>query len=79
MQETQTFEDELKTTINLNSVLLARNEELEAKLAEESQSKEGNLLLAFYFENHTRVYFGLILTLSCRIQGLARGSRHHPW
>jgi hypothetical protein len=48
MQETQTFEDKLKATIELNSILLAQNEELETKLTEESQSKEGNLPLYFY-------------------------------
>jgi hypothetical protein len=52
MQETQTIEDELKAMIEFNSIPLARNEELETKLTEESQSKEGNLLLSFYFKNH---------------------------
>jgi hypothetical protein len=50
MQETQTFVDELKATIELNSILLAQNEELKTKLIEEIQSKEGNLLLSFYFK-----------------------------
>jgi hypothetical protein len=50
MQETQTFVDELKATIELNLILLAQNEELETKLIEEIQSKEGNLLLSFYFK-----------------------------
>jgi hypothetical protein len=50
MQETQTFEDELMAMVELNSILLARNEELETKLTEEIQSKEGNPLLSFYFE-----------------------------
>jgi hypothetical protein len=36
MQETQTFEDELKEVSKLNSVLFAQNQELEAKLAKES-------------------------------------------
>jgi hypothetical protein len=52
MQETQTFEDELKATFEFNSILLARNEELETKLPKENQSKEGNLPLSFDFENH---------------------------
>jgi hypothetical protein len=43
MQETQVFEDELKEVSELNSVLYARNQELEAKLAEESQTKDGKL------------------------------------
>jgi hypothetical protein len=50
MQETQTFEDELMAMVELNSILLARNEELETKLTEEIQSKEGNPLLSFYFK-----------------------------
>jgi hypothetical protein len=37
MQETQTFKDELKATIELNSILLARNEELETNWANEIQ------------------------------------------
>jgi hypothetical protein len=40
MQETQTFKDELKATIELNSIRLAQIEELETKLANELQSKE---------------------------------------
>jgi hypothetical protein len=52
MQETQTFGDELKEMIKLNSILLAQNEQHETKLTEESQSKESNLLLSFYFKNH---------------------------
>jgi hypothetical protein len=47
MQETQTFEGELKAMTKLNSILLAHNEELEAKLANEIQSKEGNFPLSF--------------------------------
>jgi hypothetical protein len=50
MQATQTFEDELKAMIKLNSILLTWNGELEAKLNEEIESKEGNPLLYFYFE-----------------------------
>jgi hypothetical protein len=41
MTETQTFEDELKEVSKLNSVLFARNQELEAQLAKESQAKDG--------------------------------------
>jgi hypothetical protein len=43
MQETQAFEDELKEVSELNSVLYAQNNELKAKLAEESQAKDGKL------------------------------------
>jgi hypothetical protein len=41
MAETQFFEDELKEVSELNSVLLARNQELEDQLAKESQVKDG--------------------------------------
>jgi hypothetical protein len=41
MTETQTFEDELKEVSELNSVLLAWNQELKGQLAEESQEKNG--------------------------------------
>jgi hypothetical protein len=51
MQAIQTFEDELKAMIKLNSILLTWNGELEAKLNEEFESKEGNPLLYFYFES----------------------------
>jgi hypothetical protein len=36
MQEAQAFEDELKEVGELNSILYAQNQELEANLAEES-------------------------------------------
>jgi hypothetical protein len=42
MMETQIFEDELKEVSELNLVLLAQKHELEAKLAKESQAKDGN-------------------------------------
>jgi hypothetical protein len=41
MTETQLFEDELKEVSQLNLVLLAQKLELEAKLAEERQAKDG--------------------------------------
>jgi hypothetical protein len=41
MIETQAFEDELKEVSEINSVLFAQNQELEAQLAEESQAKNG--------------------------------------
>jgi hypothetical protein len=40
--ETQILEDKLKEAGELNSVLLTKKQELEAKLAEESQAKDGN-------------------------------------
>jgi hypothetical protein len=42
MMETQLFEDELKEVSQLNSILLAQKLELETRLAEESQAKDGN-------------------------------------
>jgi hypothetical protein len=42
MMETQVLEDVLKEVSKLNSVLLAQRQELEAKVAEESQPKDGN-------------------------------------
>jgi hypothetical protein len=47
MQETQTFEDELKEAIVLNSILITQNQELTAKLTEESQLKDGNFSMPF--------------------------------
>jgi hypothetical protein len=51
MQETQTFEDELKEVSKLNLVLFAQNQELEAKLAKESWEKDGKPPWSFYFDN----------------------------
>jgi hypothetical protein len=48
MQETQIFEDELKEVSKLNLVLLNQNQELEAKLAKESQAKDGKPPLLFF-------------------------------
>jgi hypothetical protein len=42
MTETQILEDELKEVGELNSVLLAEKQELEAKLVEERRAKDGN-------------------------------------
>jgi hypothetical protein len=42
MMETQVLEDELKEVSKINSVILAQRQELEAKLVEESQAKDGN-------------------------------------
>jgi hypothetical protein len=52
MQEAQMFEDELKEANVYNSVLFTWLQELEAKLAEESQLKNGKFLLPLYLENH---------------------------
>jgi hypothetical protein len=41
MTETQLFEYELKEVSQLNSVLLAQKQELETRLAKESQAKDG--------------------------------------
>jgi hypothetical protein len=41
MTKTQLFEDELKEMSQLNSILLAQKLELEIKLAEEIQAKDG--------------------------------------
>jgi cell shape-determining protein MreC len=51
MQETQFFKDELKESTELNSFLYAQNQELEAKLAQESQLKDGKFLLPLHLEN----------------------------
>jgi hypothetical protein len=51
MQETQIFKDELKEVSELNLVLYAQNQELEAKQAKESQPKDGKPPLSFYFDN----------------------------
>jgi hypothetical protein len=42
MTEMQILEDELKEVSELNSILLTEKQELEAKLAIESQVKDGN-------------------------------------
>jgi DNA-binding transcriptional regulator PaaX len=41
MTKTQLFEDELKEVSQLNSILLSQKLELETRLAEESQAKDG--------------------------------------
>jgi hypothetical protein len=47
MQETQTFEDELKEATEMNLILSTQNQELAAKLSEESRLKDGNFLMPF--------------------------------
>jgi hypothetical protein len=51
MQETQLFKDELRDSNELNSFLYAQNQELKAKLAEESRLKDGKFLLPLHLEN----------------------------
>jgi hypothetical protein len=47
MQETQTFDDELKEATELNSILVTQNQELTAKLTEERLLKDGNFSMPF--------------------------------
>jgi hypothetical protein len=47
MQETQTFDDELKEATELNSILITQNQELTAKLTEERLLKDGNFSMPF--------------------------------
>jgi hypothetical protein len=42
LQESQTFEDKLKEATELNSTLITQNQELTAKLTEETRLKDGN-------------------------------------
>jgi hypothetical protein len=51
MLEAQMFEDKLKEANEYNSVLFAWLQEVEAKLAEESQLKDGKFLLPLHLEN----------------------------
>jgi hypothetical protein len=51
LMETQILEDELKEVSELNSLLLAEKQELEAKLASESQAKDGEYSANFYLCN----------------------------
>jgi hypothetical protein len=51
MVETQSFEDELKGVSELNSILLAWNQELKDQLAKESQTKDGKPPWSSYFNN----------------------------
>jgi hypothetical protein len=51
LTETQILEDELKEVSELNSLLLAEKQELEAKLASESQAKDGEYSSNFYLCN----------------------------
>jgi hypothetical protein len=80
MQETQIFEDELKEVSKLNSVLLNQNQELEAKLAKESQAKDGKPPLLFFLRlDQARVNPRLTVNLFCKVQGSTYGPCHHSW
>jgi hypothetical protein len=48
MMETQIFEDELKEVSDLNSLLLDEKQDLEVKLAKESQAKDSEYSINFY-------------------------------
>jgi hypothetical protein len=48
MTETQILKDELKEVSELNSILLAERQELETKLAKESQAKDGEHHIDFF-------------------------------
>jgi hypothetical protein len=55
LTETQLFEDELKEMSELNKILLARNQELEAQLAKKSWEKlVSSSLISFRF-NHAQM------------------------
>jgi hypothetical protein len=49
MAEAHLFEDELKEANELNSILFVDKQSLEAKIAEETQAKNGNLLLVLLY------------------------------
>jgi hypothetical protein len=51
MAEAQSFEAKLKGVNELNSVLLAQNQELKDQLAPESQAKDGKPHWSSYFNN----------------------------
>jgi hypothetical protein len=77
MIETQILEDELKEVGKFNLVPLTEKQELEAKLAEESQAKDGNHFTDSLFSSldHVRVNSKLTVASCCSIQG----SAHGPW
>jgi hypothetical protein len=80
MQETQTFEDELKEVAELNLILITQNQELTAILIEETQLIDGNFLILIT-QNQAfpvRVLLGLIISLFLRIQRLTCGPWHDP-
>jgi hypothetical protein len=81
MIETQVLEDKLKEVSKLNSILLAQKQELEAKLAKESQAKDGNYPInsLFSYLDHVQVNSELTGTLFYSLQGSTHGPLHYPW
>jgi hypothetical protein len=77
LTETQLFEDELKEVSQLNTVLLAHNQELEAQLAEESQAKTSKCLSDFLFWNKTMFEQSPELIISAFYS--IHGAAHGPW
>jgi hypothetical protein len=69
MTETEVLEDELKEVSELNSVLLAQKQKLEAKLAKESHAKDGNHSANSLFSElgHVWVNSELTIALFCSI------------
>jgi hypothetical protein len=49
MMETQILEDDLKEVSELNSILFAEKQELETKWAKESQAKDGEHPINFFY------------------------------
>jgi hypothetical protein len=49
MTEAQILEDELKEVSEFNSILLAEKQELETKLTKESQAKDGEHPIDFFY------------------------------
>jgi hypothetical protein len=77
MIETKILEDEQTEVSELNSVIFAQKQELEAKLAEESQQKMVStpLISLFLQLDHARVNSKLNVALSYGVQGTSHGSR----
>jgi hypothetical protein len=69
MAEAHLFEDELKEANELNSILFVDKQSLEAKIAEETQAKNGNLLLVllYLWFDHVRADSELNSPLPCSI------------
>jgi hypothetical protein len=78
MQETQMYETELKEANEYISAPFARLEELEVKCTEETQLKEGKILLPFYLISLS--YPSILWTdqdLFCKIYRSTPGSWCH--
>jgi hypothetical protein len=76
LTETQLFEDELKEVNQLSTVLLACNQELEARLAEQSQAKTGKRFTNFLlcYKTMSELSSELIVSSFCSTHGLNRQS-----